>query len=204
VDIWTPMPPVAEPQAWQFHMIARLRTGVAMEAAQASVTAAAKHLEETIHPYRGPNGEDPGYRAKVISLHDQLLGDYRTGTLILLSAVALVLLIACVNVANLLLARAAGREKEIAVRRALGASSARLARQWMTEAAVLALAGGAAGALVSGWGVALLRALSPDSPEIARIGIDGRALAFTFGISCLVCVMFGLAPALTATGADCC
>jgi putative ABC transport system permease protein len=202
VDIWTPMPPVAEPQAWQFHMIARLRTGVAMEAAQASVTAAAKHLEETIHPYRGPNGEDPGYRAKVISLHDQLLGDYRTGTLILLSAVALVLLIACVNVANLLLARAAGREKEIAVRRALGASSARLARQWMTEAAVLALAGGAAGALVSGWGVALLRALSPDSPEIARIGIDGRALAFTFGISCLVCVMFGLAPALTATGAN--
>ncbi len=199
-DVWTPLPPVAKPQAWQFHMLARMRPGVTLQAAQASVTAAAQHLEETIHPYRGPNGEDPGYQASVVSLHDQLLGDYHTGTILLLSAVALVLLIACVNVANLLLVRAAGREKEIAVRRALGASTARLVRQWMTEAGLLAMLGGAAGLLMSRWGVSLLRALSPtDLPEIARIGIDGRALAFTLGISCLVCLLFGLAPALTAT-----
>jgi putative ABC transport system permease protein len=199
-DVWAPLLPVADPRMWQFRMLARMRPGITMEAAQASVTAAANRIEETIHPYRGPNGEDAGYHASVISLHDQLLGNYRTGTLILLSAVALVLLIACVNVANLLLVRAAGREKEIAVRRALGASSARLVRQWMTEAGVLALLGAAAGVLVSRWGVSLLRALSPtDSPEIARIGIDGRALAFTFGISCLVCLMFGLAPSVTAT-----
>jgi putative ABC transport system permease protein len=199
-DVWTPLPPVADPRMWQFRMLARMRPGVTLQAAQASVTAAANHVEETIHPYRGPNGEDPGYRTAVISLHDQLLGDYRTGTIILLSAVALVLLIACVNVANLMLVRAAGREKEIAVRRALGASGARLVRQWMTEAGLLALLGGAAGILVSRWGVSLLRALSPtDLPEIARIGIDGRALAFTFGISCLVCLLFGLAPSVTAT-----
>jgi putative ABC transport system permease protein len=199
-DVWMPLPPVAEPQAWQFRMLARMRPGVTLQAAQASVTAASKHLEETIHPYRGPNGEDPGYQASVISLHDQLLGGYRTGTIILLSAVALVLLIACVNVANLLLVRATGREKEIAVRRALGASGARLVRQWMTEAGLLAMLGGAAGLLMSRWGVSLLRALGPtDLPEIARIGIDGRALEFTVGICCLVCLLFGLAPALTVT-----
>ena len=200
VDVWTPLPPVAEPQRWQFRMIARMRSGVRIEAAQASVTAAAKHIEETIHPYRGPNGEDAGYHAGVISLRQQLLGDYRTGTWILLGAVGLVLLIACVNVANLLVARAAAREKEIAMRRALGASSARLIRQWMTEAGVLALFGGTAGVLASYGGVSALRALSPtDLPAVAQISVDARAFLFTFALSCFVCLLFGLAPAFTAT-----
>ena len=200
VDVWTPLPPVAEPYAWQFRVMARLRPGVSIEAAQESVTAAAKHLDETMHPYRGPNGEDAGYHAAVISLRRQLLGDYRAGTLMLFGAVALVLLIACVNVANLLVARATAREKEIAVRRALGASGARLVRQWMTEAGVLALVGGVAGVTASYGGVSMLRAITPgDLPAVARIGVDGRALVFTIVISCLVCLLFGLAPSLTAT-----
>ncbi len=200
VDAWTPLPPVEYPQLWQFRMIARLRPGVSIEAAQASVTAAAKHIEETIHPYRGPNGEDAGYHAGVVSLRQQLLGEYRAGTWILLGAVGLVLLIACVNVANLLVARATAREKEIATRRALGASSTRLIRQWVTEAGVLATLGGFAGAAVSYAGVSALRTLIPaDLPAVAQIGVDARALVFTFAMSCLACLLFGLAPAVTAT-----
>jgi putative ABC transport system permease protein len=199
-DVWTPLPPVGDRHMWQFRVLARMRSGIGIEAAQASVTAAAKHVEERFHPYRGPNGEDPGYRARVVSLRDQLLGDFRAGALILLSAVGLVLLIACVNVANLLLVRAAAREKEIAVRRALGASGQRLVRQWMIEAAVLAMLGGAAGIVTSYWGVSLLKELIPrDLPEIAKIGIDARSLLFTFAISCLVCLLFGLAPSFAVT-----
>jgi len=199
-DVWIPLPPVIDPNTWQFRMLARLRAGVSIASAQASITAAARHLEETVHPYRGPNGEDPGYQAAVVPLREQLLGDYRSGTLILLGAVGLVLLVACVNVANLLVARAAAREKEIAVRRALGASSARLVRQWMTEAGVLAMLGGAAGVAASYAGVSALRALSPtDLPTIAKIGVDSRALLFTFAMSCVVCFLFGLAPSLAAT-----
>jgi putative ABC transport system permease protein len=200
VDIWTPLPPAEDRGMWQFRMLARMRPGIAIEVAQASVTAAATHVEETMHPYRGPNGEDGGYHAIVVPLREQLLGDFRTGALILLSAVALVLLIACANVANLLLARAAAREKEIAVRRALGASNAALLRQCMTEAGVLAALGGAAGAVVGLWGVALLKALSPtDLPGVAHIGIDGRALLFMFAISAVVCLLFGAAPSLAMT-----
>ena len=90
VDIWTPLPPVEDRGMWQFRMLARMRPGIGIEAAQASVTAAAAHVEEILHPYRGPNGEDGGYHAIVIPLREQLLGDFRTGALILLSAVALV------------------------------------------------------------------------------------------------------------------
>jgi putative ABC transport system permease protein len=199
-DVWTPKS-LDSPRSWgnAMRMIARLRPGVSMEAAQSAVAAAALHVDETKHPYRGPHGEDAGYHAIVISLHDQVLGEFRNVTLVLLCAVGAVLLIACVNVANLLLARAVSREKEIAMRRALGATTGHLVRQWMTESAVLALPGGAFGSLAAVWGVSLLILLSPSAlPGIAKISVDGRALAFTLAVSFLVSVLFSLAPALAS------
>ncbi len=200
-DVWTPKS-LDTPRSWgnATRMIARLKPGISLEAAQSALTAAAKHVDEASHPYTGPHGEDAGFHVKIVSLHDQLLGEFRTATLILLSAVAVVLLIACVNVANLLLVRAVSREKETTVRRALGATPARLMAQWLTESALLGLLGGALGSLTAVWGVKLLIRLSPASlPGMAKIAIDERTLLFTLTISCLVCLLFGLAPALAST-----
>src|SRR6266404_2519065 len=190
VDLWTPLP--GDRAA---NMLARLKPGVSIEAAQSAMSAVAKHLDETLRPHYGPNGEDPGFRVKLVSLHDELFGDFRTATLILLCAVAAVLLIACVNVANLLLVRAVSRGKEIAVRRALGASEGRLVRLWMTEGATLALLGSISGAIAAVWGV---RALTMLSPTLPRIAVDARALGFTLAASLVVSILFGLAPSLTA------
>jgi putative ABC transport system permease protein len=200
VDIWIPVP-LDTRRSWgnATRMIARLKPGVSLETAQAALSVAAKHVDETEHPYAGPHGEDAGYGVNVVTLHHQLLGEFRTVTLILLCAVAAVLLIACVNVANLLLARAVSREKETAVRRALGATGARLMRQWITESAVLAFLGGALGSIAAVWGVGLLVRLSPAAlPGVAKIAVDGRALAFTMAVSGIVCLLFGLAPALAS------
>jgi len=200
VDIWVPVP-LDTRLSWgnATRMIARLKPGVSIEAAQAALSVAAKRVDETEHPYAGPHGEDAGYGVTVVTLQEQLLGEFRTVTLILLCAVAAVLGIGCVNIANLLLARAVSRERETAVRRALGATGARLLRQWLTESAVLALLGGALGSIAAVWGVRILVRLSPAAlPGVAKIAVDGRALAFTMAISCLVCLLFGLAPALVS------
>ena len=158
-------------------MLARLKPGVSLQAAQSAIDASARHLNDTVHPHWGPNGEDPGFRASVVSLHDELLGSFRATTLTLLCAVAAVLLIACANVANLLLVRAVAREKETAVRRALGATEGRLIQQWLTEAALLALIGGALGSIAAVWGVRALTLLSPAA--LPTLGVDARALLFT-------------------------
>ncbi len=199
IDLWTPKQDT--PQAWgnSTRMIARLAPGVTLAQAQSALDAAARHVDETYHPYRGPHGEDAGYRVKVVSFRDQFLGNFRTVTLILLCAVAAVLLIACANLANLLLVRAVSREKETSVRRALGATEGRLFAQWITESAVLSLAGGAIGTIAAIWGVKLMLRLSPAAlPGVAKISIDLRALAFTLIISCVVCLLFGLTPALAS------
>ncbi len=211
VDVWIPVP-LDTRASWgnATRMLARLKPGVSLAAAQAALSAAAKHVDETEHPYMGPHGEDAGYGVTVVSLHDQFLGQYRTVTLLLLGAVALVLLIACVNVANLLLVRAVSREKETTVRRALGATTARLMAQWIGESAALALIGGALGSLAAIWGVKLLVRLSPAAlggmnasaqkigTGVAAISVDTRALVFTLAVSCIICVLFGLAPALAS------
>ncbi|MGA3204117.1 MAG: ABC transporter permease [Bryobacteraceae bacterium] len=198
IDIWTPRS-LDNPKNWgnTTRMIAKLRPGVSLAAAQSALDAAAKHVDETEHPYTGPHGEDAGYRVQVITLREQLLGDYRTVTWILLCAVAAVLLIACVNVANLLLVRAVSREKETTIMRALGATGARLMAQWMTESAVLALLGGILGSVAAVWAVKILVRLSASALP-SEVTVDRRALLFTLAVSCVVCLLFGLAPALAS------
>jgi len=197
-DLWVPIEP-----SGGVGMLARLRPGVSLTAAQSVMDSAARHFDETTHPYHGPNGEDAGYRVKVATLHDEVLGSLRSTTLILLCAVAAVLLIACVNVANLLLVRAIGREKETAVRRALGASQVWLIRQWLTESALIAAIGGTLGVLAAHGGVRVLIALSPAAvPALVPVRVDARALLFTLAVSCAICLVFALAPLLAELRMD--
>jgi predicted permease len=175
-------------------VIARLKPGVKIQAAQAEMRAIAERLA------RQYPKENAGWTVGVVSLLDRQVGEIRRAMLVFLAAVGLLLLIACANVANLLLARGAGRRKEFAVRAAVGAGRMRLLRQSLVESLLLALVGGAAGVCLSFWLIDLFLALSPNLiPRAGQVKVDGAMLVFTFLLSVVTGVLFGLGPGLQAS-----
>jgi len=197
-DLWTPMAFTAQ-QAQNrggrsLTAMGQLKQGVALDQARAEMSAIAGRLAAQ---YPGVN---TGWNVKIIPLLEIAVRSVKDTLLVLLVAVAFVLLIACVNVANLLLARAAGRRIEIGIRAALGAGRGRIVRQLLTESALLALISGAAGLLLAKLGMDLLLKLAPQSlPRMSGVSLDSRALAFTAAITLLTGVIFGLVPALQAS-----
>jgi putative ABC transport system permease protein len=175
-------------------VIARLKSNVTLAQAKADMQNIASNLE-TQYP-----ATNDGWGTKVLTLHERFVGDVSRPLLVLMGAVCFLLLIACANVANLLLVRASTRRKEIAIRAALGASRLRLTRQLLTESVALSLIGGALGLLIAVWGLNLLVAFIPDNlPRLNEIALDNRALAFTFTIAVITGIVFGLIPALQAS-----
>jgi putative ABC transport system permease protein len=199
-EVWIPLaldPQSTARMSFFLDVIARLKPGVSLDEAQADMSTVSARLEQQ---YPKTN---TGWGVNLVPLHEEMVGEIRPILLILMGVVGFVLLIACANVVNLLLVRAVSRQREIAIRSALGASRRRIVRQLLTESVTLSLAGGALGLFIAAWGVDLLLALSLETiPRAEEVGLDISVLAFTFGVSVLTGIVFGVAPALQGSRLD--
>ncbi|HKY05528.1 MAG TPA: ABC transporter permease, partial [Blastocatellia bacterium] len=205
-DVWLPMALSSEQSSekergshWM-KVVGLLKPGVTIEQARAEMNAIAAEMQRQ-HPEAYT--ADSGWKIDVRTMHESVVGDVKSALILILCAVGFVLLIACANVANLQLARTAARQREIAVRAALGASRARLIRQMLTESLLLSLLGGALGLLIAHTGKDLLIAFAPtDMPRLNEVSLDGSVIAFSLIVSILSGVLFGIAPALQSSKTD--
>jgi len=199
VELWTPLALTddekqARRRESNFNLIGRLRPGVELKQAQANMAAVSARIERQYPDIYQGSGH---ITATAVGLMERTTQNVRLAVLMLFGAVGLVLLIACVNIANLQLSRAAARRKEIAIRSALGASPRRIARQTLTESLLLALIGGVVGSLIAAWALDLIVKFGPENvPRLGEVRLDPRALGFTLFIALLTGALFGLAPAL--------
>lgn len=203
-DLWIPIAidwEALPPRDFRgLRVLGRLAPGASLERARSEAEALAASFGRE-HPDVYPPSD--GWRLRVVPLLDQVVGDVRPALVVLLGMVGLVLLIACANVANLFLARAAERRKEIAIRTSIGAERWELVRQSLVESVLLALAGAAVGLLLAAWGLAVLQAMDPDElPRLAEVSIDGGVLLFTLAVALVAGLLFGLVPAIRASRPD--